>query len=96
MAVMLRDACGDELAFMPSSVVSRSGKLPSPFAMSLVDAAFCAAHARPERYARMREYTLVQYFPGRGADVSEKLGAHRVAAVRTTTYVRTERFAVVH
>ncbi|KAJ8611939.1 hypothetical protein CTAYLR_004370 [Chrysophaeum taylorii] len=81
LATLLRDACSDELSFMPESVVIRSGQLPSPFALALVDAAFCAAHARPDRYARMREYTLAQYVPGRGADVSERLGAHRVAAV---------------
>jgi len=81
LATALRDACGDELSFMPSTIVARTGRLPSPFALSLVDAAFCAAHARPDRYARMRDYVLAQYVPGRGADVSERIGAHRVAAV---------------
>lgn len=66
---------------MPRIVVEKNGKLPSPFALSLVDAAFCAAHARPDRYARIREYVLTQYVPGRGAEVSERLGAHRVAKV---------------
>lgn len=76
---------------MPTSVVSRSGRLPSPFALSLVDKAFFAAHTRPDRYARMREYAFTQYVPGRGADVSERLGAHRVAAAsrsgRTTSAI---------
>lgn len=81
LAAALRDACSDELAFMPSAVVARSGRVPSPFALSLVDAAFVAAHARPDRYARMREYVLAQYVPSRCTDVAERLGAHRVAAV---------------
>ena len=82
VASVLRDACSDELAFMPSAISERA-RIPSPFALSLVDAAFTAAHARPERYARMREYVLLQYVPGRGADVSEDIGAHRVASVRS-------------
>uniref|UniRef100_A0A7S3NPY4 Uncharacterized protein n=1 Tax=Aureoumbra lagunensis TaxID=44058 RepID=A0A7S3NPY4_9STRA len=81
LASTLRDACSEELSFMPSRIVEQSGRLPSPFALSLIDAAFCAAYTRPERYSRIREYTLGQYVPNRFADVSERIGAHRVAAV---------------
>ncbi|KAJ1461217.1 hypothetical protein M885DRAFT_508091 [Pelagophyceae sp. CCMP2097] len=79
LARALGTACSDELEFMPA-VLRKSAKSPSPFALALVDACFCAAHTRPDVYARLREYVLGTYVPARGADVFSLVGATRVAA----------------
>ena len=59
-------------------------RLPSPFALALVDAAFHSAYCEPERHARIRDYVLDQYVPGRFGDVCERVGSWRVAEAART------------
>ena len=79
LASRLSTACSNELQFVPSG----PRRLPSPFALSLIDRAFHSAYLDPARHARLRDYVLDQYVPGQFGDVCERLGSWRVAeAVR--------------
>ena len=81
LASRLSTACSNELQFVPSG----PRRLPSPFALSLIDRAFHSAYLDPARHARLRDYVLDQYVPGQFGDVCERLGSWRVAeAVRMT------------
>ena len=79
LAFRLSTACASELEF-----ASRGPRrLPSPFALSLIDCAFHSAYLDPARHARLRDYVLDQYVPGQFGDVCERIGSWRVAeAVR--------------